>query len=116
MLSSASTSIDRETLDVIDFLSDMGGLIESFKFIFGFLAFPFSAARMNALLANRLYHVSTTADKLTKDIMGHSDGNSNKLNTRPNGDVEIGVPFFLDWELLWHKVCCCLRKKTFKSY
>ena len=57
-LSLDKTSSDRETMSVLDLFGDVGGVIEIFKMFFGFLAFQFSTLRLEALITNRLYHVS----------------------------------------------------------
>ena len=41
---------------------------------------------------------------------------TNKLGVRPNGDIEVGVPYFLDWEFFSFKVCFCCRSREFEEY
>jgi len=38
------------------------------------------------------------------------------MNSRPNGEIELAVPYWLDWALLKYKLCCCLRSADFKEY
>ena len=38
------------------------------------------------------------------------------LNTRPNGEVEVDVPVWLDWLIVKEKLCCCFRNGLFKEY
>ena len=56
--------------------------------------------RLNALMINRLYHVSTSEQEM-KDLVEAIDKRagtkSDKLKRRPNGDIAIGVPRFLGW-------------------
>jgi hypothetical protein len=49
---------DRETYDLLSYLGDLGGLVEILKILLGAFAFPFSGLRLQALLTNRLYHIS----------------------------------------------------------
>ena len=55
-----------------------------FRIVFGILALPFSRLRLNALLTNRLYHVSAAPVE---------EG----LRARENGDIEVDVSKWLDW-------------------
>jgi hypothetical protein len=41
---------------------------------------------------------------------------TNKLANRPNGDIEVNVPYFLDWEYFIYWVFFCCRSKEFKEY
>ena len=73
---------------------------------------------MEALLTNRLFHVSQDSAELIDDIqkaVPHGEV-TNKLSTRPNGDIEVGVPRYLDWEYMAFKVCCCCRSREFTEY
>jgi hypothetical protein len=62
--------------------------------------FKLSAMRLNALMINRLYHVSTSEQEM-KDLVEAIDKRagtkSDKLKRRPNGDIAVGVPTFLGW-------------------
>ncbi len=49
---------ERETYGFLDFVGDIGGLIDFLIISFGFLAHPFASMRMKALLSNRLFHVT----------------------------------------------------------
>jgi hypothetical protein len=97
-------------------LGDIGGLAEVLYLSAGSLMFYLSGLKLNALMINRLYHVSST-DSDMKDLtdrIRESTGknkNSEKLITRTNGDIAIGVPTFLSCELVAHYVFCCCRKR-----
>jgi len=66
--------------------------------------------RMSALMTNRLYHVSQDSTEIIEGIQKAGGGNTNKLSERPNGDLEVDIPYWLDWELLRYKACCCFRR------
>jgi len=51
-------TIERETYGFFTYVGDIGGIHASLILIFGSFAYPFSAIRMNALLTNRLHHIS----------------------------------------------------------
>jgi hypothetical protein len=61
MVSSDINNIARETLDIFTFLGDIGGLLDLLILIFGYFLMPFAEKRMEALLTNRLFHL--TGDK-----------------------------------------------------
>jgi hypothetical protein len=64
MLSNDITRNDREIYGAFDYIGDIGGVYTIFHVIFGFIAFAFSNKRMEALLTNRLYHVSEASAEL----------------------------------------------------
>ena len=49
---------ERETYSFLAYVSDIGGLKEFLMSFLGVFAYPFARQRMNALLTNRLHHVS----------------------------------------------------------
>ena len=108
---------DRETYDLLSYLGDLGGLIEILRMLLRLFAVPFSTLRMQALLTNRLYHVSQDTRDIVEKIKEATIGEeTNKLRERENGDIEFDVPKWLDWELLWNRCCCFIRKKGFQIY
>ena len=71
---------DRETYDSLSYLGDLGGLVEILKLLLGVFAAPFSSMRMQALLTNRLYHVSQDNIEIVDKIKEANGGEgSNKL-------------------------------------
>ncbi len=50
---------ERATYGILDFLGDIGGLIEVLLMICGSLMFYLSGFKLDALMINRLYHVSS---------------------------------------------------------
>ena len=108
---------DRETYDLLSYLGDLGGLVEILRLLLGVFAIPFSSMRMQALITNRIYHVSQDNIDVVEKIKEASNGETtNKLRERANGDIEFDVPKWLDWELLWNKCCFFIRKKDFQIY
>ena len=67
---------------------------------FEIIAVKFSDLRMNSLITNRLYHVSKDSKHFRKDIEKLNQGHSEVLEKRPNGNIEIKVPYFLGWYYL----------------
>jgi hypothetical protein len=67
--------------------------------IVGFFLVKLSSMRLNALMVNRLYHVSTMDKEMIKLVKDIEEKESSKvfLKKRPNGDLAVGVPKFLDW-------------------
>ena len=59
---------ERETYDLLSFAGDVGGALEFLRIFASALFLPFSALRMKALIANRLYHISTETTDLSKYI------------------------------------------------
>jgi hypothetical protein len=102
-------------------MGDIGGLAEVLYLSASWLMFYLSGLRLNALMINRLYHVSST-DPDMKDLLGRMQKSagtgSNKIITRNNGDIAIGVPRYLACEFIAHYIFCCCRKylKGFTEY
>ena len=120
MVSSDINNIARETLDIFTFLGDIGGLLDLLILIFGYFLMPFAEKRMEALLTNRLFHLTGDKTELSKKVLSATKGKASSiLKTRPSGDVEVDVPFWLDMQMLWSKVCCvtrCWRNKEYEIY
>jgi hypothetical protein len=109
-LNKDTETTERATYGVLDFLGDIGGLAELLQIAVGWFLFRLSNMRLNALMINRLYHVSSTDSEMKNllDRMQTSAGkNSNKLIKRPNGDIALGVPKFLDFEMAAFKIFFC---------
>jgi hypothetical protein len=75
------------------------------RLVFGFFVARFSNRRIMAILTNRLYHISTESKKIIEDLP-HAE-ETNKLRTRPSGDIEVAVPFYLDIETMFYYLGCC---------
>jgi hypothetical protein len=58
MISSDINGIARGTLDIFTFLGDIGGLLDLLILLMGFILTPFAEKRMEALLTNRLFHLT----------------------------------------------------------
>ena len=95
--------IDRQTIGILDLIGDVGGLIEFLVIVLGVLAYKFSEARLNGLITNRIYHITPNSE-IVKSVL--QKPNSKTLITRPNGEIEVGVPVWLDWRLLRQMICC----------
>jgi hypothetical protein len=48
----------RETYSFLEYLGDVGGLVEILKYFFYFVVVGFNSNRMAAILTNRLYHMN----------------------------------------------------------
>ena len=112
---------ERSTYGVLDFLGDIGGLAELLQLAVSWFLYKLSGMRLNALMINRLYHVSSTdleLKDLTDRMLESAGKNSNKLIKRPNGDIALGVPRYLDFEMTAFKIffCCKRRQRGFKEY
>jgi hypothetical protein len=112
---------ERSTYGVLDFLGDIGGLAELLQIAVSWFLYKLSGMRLNALMINRLYHVSSTDSDmkdLTDRMLESAGKDSNKLLKRPNGDIALGVPRFLDFEMSAFKIffCCKRRQRGFKEY
>jgi hypothetical protein len=49
---------DRSTYGFLDFLGDLGGLAEILKILVRWMCLALSSMRLNAIMINRLYHIS----------------------------------------------------------
>jgi hypothetical protein len=55
---------------------------------------------MDAILTNRLFHLSNDQKGLIKKINeATKGGHSEILKTRPSGDIEVDVPSWLDTQM-----------------
>lgn len=61
-------STERQTYGILDYLGDIGGLSELLQLTVGWFLFRLSAMRLNALMINRLYHIST-GDKDMRNLV-----------------------------------------------
>ena len=50
---------DRTSYDFLNMMGDVGGVISILTITFGFLASPFAILKINAILTNRLFHLSS---------------------------------------------------------
>jgi hypothetical protein len=57
---------ERQSYGLLDYLSDLGGLSELLQTAVGFFLFKLSSMRLNALVVNRLYHLSTMDKDMNK--------------------------------------------------
>jgi len=81
---------------------------------FGVLLYPLSRMRLQALLTNRLHHVSEQTGKLsakTTELLRKGWASKN-LKYRNSGEVEVGVPFWLDWQYCRYKLTCCCHQRN----
>ena len=53
---------DRKTYSFLDYLGDLGGLTEILKLSVGWIMAKLSSLRINAILTNRLYHISSDSE------------------------------------------------------
>jgi hypothetical protein len=114
------TTTERQTYGSLDFLGDIGGLAEVLYLTAAWFLFKLSRVRLDALMINRLYHLSSTNSEmqgLLGSIKQSAGVESNRLVNRPNGEIGLGVPRCLAIEILFYKCCCCREyMKGFKQY
>ena len=67
-LTSDINKIERQTYDLLDYLGDIGGLIEIIYYGTRAMIFPFAAMRMKALLVTRLYHLSASTKGVATNL------------------------------------------------
>jgi len=91
------TNTDRSTYGILDYLGDIGGLADLLYMLLGLFIIPFSTKRLNGLITNRLFYISAETEKHAKRIYNR-EPNSKKFRNRANGDLEVNVPKYLDWE------------------
>jgi hypothetical protein len=105
-------STERQTYGILDYLGDIGGLSELLQLTVGWFLFRLSAMRLNALMINRLYHISTgdkDMNNLVDEMLEAAGKKSNKIIKRPNGDIALGVPRFIGCELIIYKCLFCCK-------
>jgi hypothetical protein len=56
---------ERATYGILDFLGDIGGLAELLQLAVSWALYRLSGMRLNALMINRLYHVSSTDSEMS---------------------------------------------------
>ena len=78
-LSSDVRTTDRECYGLLDYIGDLGGLVEILKLFFGWFASRCSSLRMEGIITNRLFHISEDTKSLVDDIKKATTGKSNKL-------------------------------------
>lgn len=49
---------ERATYDLLDWISDIGGMYEFLVTLFGLFTYKFASIRLKALMTNRLFHVT----------------------------------------------------------
>ena len=107
ILTADINKIERQTYDLLDYLGDIGGLIEIIYYSTRALIMPFAAMRIKALLVNRLYHLSVSTKQVATDLKKlHLSGLHNmKVHSNGGGFHQLAVPGFLDWQYLRYKCC-----------
>jgi hypothetical protein len=63
------TTTERQTYSSLDFLGDIGGLAEVLYISAAWFMYRLSRIRIDALMINRLYHVSSTNSEM-KNLLG----------------------------------------------
>ena len=119
-LSMNVANTERETLSLFDYLGDLGGLAEILLITAGLFVHRFSRVRLNALMINRLFHISNSDEhigKLMDKLVSSNGEKQQKVIKRPNGDIVLGVPDFLACELFTYWIlCCCRNVRGMKHY
>jgi len=102
LLNNEVTQTERETYDMMAFLSDIGGTVEIIGLILGALVFPFQDLRVRALMTSRLFHLTKSRGEIANEMKRHASMRNinQKLDFRPTGEVEVNVPVYLDWQLV----------------
>ena len=64
---------ERATYDLLDYISDLGGMYEALATLFGLLTFKMANIRLKALMTNRLFHLKEeTAGLMDISHLQHS--------------------------------------------
>ena len=94
----------RVTYSLLDFASDCGGLVRACLMTFTIFVKPFAKLRRKALLTKRLYHLQNDQVDLKYS------------KKRKNGEFEIVVHRFLDWQYLKYLVYKYVLRKENKNF
>jgi hypothetical protein len=92
---------------ILDYIGDVGGLNGIVFLVFSFFLSGYSMNRANAVLMNRLFHLTDTyaeGRQAIKDLEG--DPIYMKNGEKDFSGIELIPPFFLGWKLWWHKFIC----------
>jgi hypothetical protein len=116
-LSQEIAHIDRQTYDLFDMASDIGGVLEILQIIFGTFTMYFSGLRLKAFLTNRLFVLGQSernANMRNSMLIPTKDLKKNNLLKNTDGTIRVDVPFFLDLQDLVFFLlppCCCRKQK-----
>ena len=91
----------RETYSFLEYLGDIGGLVDLLRYFFIFLVYVFNHNRVNAILTNRLYHLNKNKNlRESHEAIKKMGKYSDKIKPSSRGrheEIELAVPFYLDW-------------------
>jgi hypothetical protein len=97
----------RETYSFLEYLGDVGGLIDMLKICFALFVMSFNSNRVKAILTNRLYHLQLSKrGNESNRALNNMGKNSDKVEKRNSDEIEFGVPLFLDWQYLIFCLSC----------
>jgi hypothetical protein len=110
---------DRTAYDFLNWMGDIGGVLEILLLACNAIAFPFSIIRIKTLISNRVFHLSAaTQQSLFGQVdLSEKQLNDHNLNKSKTGEIFIGIPSYLTLGYIKH-LCCCLRhkKSNFAKY
>ena len=111
----------RVTYDFLDFIGDIGGVLEFILFSFQIVAKLFSSLRFKSLITNRLSQISYTSRRAIlskKEVDRTDDGfiTENRLVRSTNGNITVDVPYWLDCEQLRVYLCRCFCRSKSESF
>ena len=114
----------RATTDLLDLISDIGGVLQILTELFKYLATPFAMVQLQSLISNKLFYLSSqTVEELILNIGDHKPDwtkiEAHRLERNNLGQLKINIPKFLPLHYLKWKVLqaiCQQNKSNFGAY
>ena len=113
------TYTDRTAYDCLNWMGDIGGVLEILLIACSSFASSFAVLRIKALVSSRMFRLSA---ENRQSIFGRVDLsekqlNDHNLNKSATGEILIGIPRYLTWKYIKHFCCCqCHKKSNFAQY
>ena len=106
------TYTDRTAYDFLNWMGDIGGVLEILLLACNAIALPFSVIRIKALVSNRMFHLSAANQQslFGRVDLSEKQLNDHNLNKSKTGEILIGIPSYMTLGYIKH-LCCCLRRK-----
>ena len=103
---------DRTAYDFLNWMGDIGGVLEILLLACNAIAFPFSIIRIKTLISNRMFHLSAANQQslFGRVDLSEKQLNDHNLNKSKTGEILIGIPSYMTLKYIKH-LCCCLRRK-----
>ena len=110
---------DRTAYDFLNWMGDVGGVLEILRLACNVIAYSFAIIRIKALVSNRMFRLSADNQQsiFGQVELSEKQLNDHNLNKSATGEILIGTPRNLTCEYIKHLCCClCPKKRNFAKY